>query len=267
MSSSHLKRWLTALVALPLLVLLIGKGGPVWFALVVALLGAVGMMEYYTLVLPKETWVLRATGLAFSVALVISLRPNGVTLVPFLLFSAFVASAAICLLRFPSPSVPEMLYKQMAGLIYIPFLLGHLILIRESSSGVSWIFFLLAVVFAGDTAAYYVGHALGRHKLAPKISPGKTVEGALGGLAANLVIGIVSKIFWFPEFGWFHWIALVLVMGISGQVGDLVESMLKRSVDIKDSGGIFPGHGGILDRIDALFFAAPVLYYFKTYIM
>jgi phosphatidate cytidylyltransferase len=160
-----------------------------------------------------------------------------------------------------------MLYKQIMGLVYVPFLLGHLILIRDWYQGVTWTFFLLAVIFAGDTAAYYTGKAFGRHKLAPGISPGKTVEGALGGLAANLAIGALFKKCCFTEFGWGYWIALIMVMGILGQAGDLFESRLKRSVHKKDSGRIFPGHGGILDRIDALLFAAPTLYYFKTYLL
>jgi phosphatidate cytidylyltransferase len=93
------------------------------------------------------------------------------------------------------------------------------------------------------------------------------VEGALGGLAANLLIGVLFKKYCFPEFSWGYWIALIIVMGALGQVGDLFQSMLKRSVRLKDSGKIFPGHGGLLDRIDALLFAAPALYYFKTYLL
>ena len=160
-----------------------------------------------------------------------------------------------------------MLYKQILGFVYIPFLLGHLILIRGWGKGITWMFFLMAVVIAGDTAAYYVGKASGRHKLAPSISPGKTMEGALGGLAGNLLIGIMFKMCCFSEFGWGGWIALVIVVGVSGQAGDLFESMLKRSVRLKDSGKILPGHGGLLDRIDALLFSAPTLYYFKTYLL
>jgi phosphatidate cytidylyltransferase len=93
------------------------------------------------------------------------------------------------------------------------------------------------------------------------------VEGAVGGLAGNLLVGALFKICCFPEYSWGPWIVLILVMGVLGQAGDLTESMLKRSVQRKDSGKIFPGHGGLLDRIDALLFAAPTLYYFKTYVL
>jgi len=156
--------------------------------------------------------------------------------------------------------------RQLQGIIYIPVLLSFLILIRGSSSGMIWIFVLLAVIFAGDTGAYYVGSYLGRHKLSPAVSPGKTIEGAIGGLAANLVIGSVGKAFFLSELSWGLSLLFFLAVGIAGQVGDLFESELKRSSGIKDSGGILPGHGGILDRIDALLFASPVAYIFIRYI-
>jgi phosphatidate cytidylyltransferase len=159
------------------------------------------------------------------------------------------------------------LYGQVTGFVYVPFLLGHLIWVRDWHKGVIWIFFVLAVLFAGDTAAYYVGKAFGRHKLSPNISPGKTVEGALGGLVANLLVGTLFKKCWLPELSWGFCVGLVVLLGVAGQVGDLVESMLKRSVDLKDSGRAFPGHGGVLDRVDGLLFAAPTLYYFKTYLL
>jgi len=185
-----------------------------------------------------------------------------------MLVLALFGSAIICLTRFDTQTFElETLYKQVTGLIYIPFLLGHLIMIRGWDQGMTWTFLLMAVIIAGDTAAYYIGRAFGRHKLALSISPGKTVEGAVGGLVANLLTGVLFKKYYFPEFGWSYWIALIMIMGGLGQAGDLVESMLKRSVGLKDSGTIFPGHGGLLDRIDALLFAAPGLYYFKTYLL
>jgi phosphatidate cytidylyltransferase len=268
MKSSHLKRWLTALVLLPLLALLIGKGGRTCFALVVGLAAAVGLLEYYALVLSREMMATKAAGLALGLALLSSFYLGGLRATPAMLVLAFLCSAMICLTRFdPQTSIPEMLYKQITGLIYIPFLLGHLILIRDWNQGMTWTFLLMAVIIAGDTAAYFIGKAFGRHKLAPSISPGKTVEGAVGGLAANLLVGALFKKYCFPEFGWSYWIALIVIMGGLGQTGDLFESMLKRSVGLKDSGMIFPGHGGLLDRIDALLFAAPGLYYFKTFLL
>ncbi|MCK4390288.1 MAG: phosphatidate cytidylyltransferase [Desulfobacterales bacterium] len=266
--SSHLKRWLTALVAVPLLAFVIGKGGRTCFALLMGLAAAVGLLEYYALVLSRQTMAMKAAGLALGLALVASFYTAGLGTTPVLLVLALVTFATICLAGFKrQTTVPEILYKQVTGFIYIPFFLGHLILIRDWNQGVTWIFFLMAVIFAGDTAAYYVGRAFGRHRLAPSISPGKTVEGAVGGLAANLLVGALFKKCCFPGFGWGLWIVLIMVVGTLGQTGDMVESMLKRSVGVKDSGAIVPGHGGLLDRIDALLFAAPTLYYFKTYLL
>jgi len=266
MRSSHSKRWLTALVAIPLLILLIWQGGRFFFALVVGLTAALGLLEYYSLVLPRETVATKAAGLVLGFTLVVSFLSD-VQVILAVLILVFFGSAVISLTRFdPKTPMLEMLYKQVLGLVYIPFLLGHLILIRGWHKGMAWMFFLMAVIIAGDTAAYYVGKTFGRHKLSPGISPGKTVEGAIGGLAGNLVLGVLFKM-GFPEFGWGYWIILIIVMGVLGQVGDLFESTLKRSAQLKDSGSILPGHGGVLDRIDALLFAAPTLYYFKTYLL
>lgn len=267
MEPAHAKRWGTALVALPLLILLIGKGGRLSFALLVAFAATVGLVEYYHLALSKETRALKVAGIIVSLAMIAFFFTDGLRILPLVLVLAFLGSAAICLANFHPGASAEVFYRQIAGLIYIPFLLGHLILIREWSGGVGWTFFLLAVVFAGDTGAFYVGRAIGRRKLAPSISPGKTVEGALGGLAANLFVGIIFKLYLFPEFSWDEWVILIVLLGVLGQTGDLFESMLKRSVHLKDSGTIMPGHGGLLDRIDGLIFAAPGLYYYRTYFL
>lgn len=162
-------------------------------------------------------------------------------------------------------TVLEMVFKQVIGVIYIPIFLSCLILVRNGNDGVSWIFFILILVFLGDTGAYYAGSYLGRHKLCPAVSPNKTVEGALGGLAATLAAGAVLKYFVMPSLSWPLSILFFLSIGIAGQAGDLFESELKRTAHVKDSGAFLPGHGGILDRIDALLFAAPVVFFFKEY--
>ena len=256
------------MVAIPLLALVILKGGGVCFALLVGLTAIIGLLEYYVLVLPREAKVEKGVGVVVSAAMVCAFYMADVVAICGMLSLALLIPAVICIARFrPGGSVVGTMSRQVMGIVYVPFLLGHVILIRDGDRGIVWTCFLLAVVFAGDTGAYYVGKAMGRHKLSPHVSPGKTVEGAAGGLAANLVIGGWFKQYWFPELSWGLWVALVLCMGILGQVGDLVESVLKRSVIVKDSGRLLPGHGGVLDRIDALLFASPLLYYFKTYLL
>ena len=130
-----------------------------------------------------------------------------------------------------------------------------------------WTFWLLLLVIAGDTGAFYTGSFLGRHKLCPSVSPGKTIEGAVGGISAALAAGLVFKFFFLPDLPWISCILFLICIGIIAPVGDLFESMLKREGGLKDSGAWMPGHGGILDRIDALLFAALPAYCFKVYLL
>jgi phosphatidate cytidylyltransferase len=126
--------------------------------------------------------------------------------------------------------------------------------------GSRWIFFLLLVVWFGDTAAYYVGRALGRRPLAPLVSPKKTVEGALGGFLGNALAAMLAKQLFMPEAPLSQLLPLSTVLGVVSQIGDLSESALKRGAGVKDSSNLLPGHGGMLDRIDGVLFASPVMF-------
>jgi phosphatidate cytidylyltransferase len=163
--------------------------------------------------------------------------------------------------------VSEIVTKQVLGIVYIPLLISYLVLIRNGIHGVIWVYFLLFIVFSGDIGSFYIGSFFGRHKLCPAVSPNKTIEGSVGGLVANLGSGALFKYFFMPLLPWGLSILFFLSIGVVGQVGDLFESELKRVGNIKDSGTLLPGHGGILDRVDALLFAAPVAYLFKEYIL
>jgi phosphatidate cytidylyltransferase len=148
------------------------------------------------------------------------------------------------------------------GIFYVAWLLGHLILIRQFADGSFLIFFLFLVTWANDTAAYYVGTFLGRHQMAPRISPKKTWEGAVGGLLGSVAAAFACRAWFLDSLSAADAAALGLLAGIAAPLGDLCESMLKRSAGVKDSGGIIPGHGGLLDRVDSLIFTTPVLYYY-----
>ena len=268
MTSGHMKRWLSAVVAILILALVILEGGRACLALFVGLVAAVGLLEYHALVLPGEAVAERGVWLILGLAVIASFYNGDVVLISGILVFVLLIAAVMCLARFrPGVSMAEVMSKQVMGFVYVPFCLGHFMLIRDWNKGLIWTFFVLAVVFAGDTGAYYVGKAFGRHKLSASISPGKTVEGAGGGLAANLLVGSLFKQYWLPDLHWGPCVGLIVLLGVLGQVGDLVESMLKRSAGMKDSGRLLPGHGGILDRIDSLLFSAPALYYFKTYLL
>ena len=266
----HLKRWLTGLIALPLLIYILYRGG-VLLCLLVAAGSLLGLYEYFRIVLqPPEkivsvqTLVAPVTGLLLIWSAHIGSTAGMIAAVAAnLLAGAIVVVAQVG----NHPAVLETAKKQFQGFLYIPLLLAFVLLMRNSADGFYWIVLLLCVVFSGDTAALYVGTLIGRHKLAPAISPGKTVEGSVGGLAAGLLIGLLAKQLLLPALPWGLAVGYCLIIGVAGQLGDLFESALKRASNVKDSGTILPGHGGILDRIDALLFAAPVAYLFRIHIL
>ena len=158
----------------------------------------------------------------------------------------------------------------LLGAVYVGWAFGyHLILLRDISGvGRGLIFFLLVTVWLGDTAAYLFGKRFGRHKLCPTISPGKTIEGTIAGTVFGTLSGLGAWSFFLKDLLSFpHALLLVVLLGIVGQLSDLSESIIKRSAEVKDSGHLIPGHGGLLDRCDSLIFSAPVLYYYFMYLV
>jgi phosphatidate cytidylyltransferase len=162
---------------------------------------------------------------------------------------------------------PVVALKQFFGVVYIPFLLSFVVILYSEPEGVHWIFLLMLVVAGSDTGAYYAGSYLGRHKLCPAVSPKKTVEGAIGGLAVAMLLAAVYSSLFIESVSLVFALLFALVVGAVGQAGDLFESEFKRAAGVKDSSALLPGHGGFLDRIDALLFAAPAAYLFKEYLL
>jgi len=158
-------------------------------------------------------------------------------------------------------ALPSSAIAVMATL-YVGMLGGSLIRMRGDfpGDGPKLIFFLLLVVWLGDAGAYYTGKTFGRHKLSPRISPKKTIEGLAGGILTSVITAVIIHFTFFPNFPLLHAIIAGVILSCSGVVGDLAESMWKRSADVKDSGTLIPGHGGFLDRFDSIFFTAPILY-------
>jgi len=152
------------------------------------------------------------------------------------------------------------------GVVYVAWLAAYLVLLKDwimgGIDGRDLIFLLLLVTWSTDSGAYYVGSAFGKHKLYPKISPKKSVEGALGGLVFAVGMAVACKYWFYHELPLYDAVAIGVILGIVGQVGDLAESMIKRSARVKDSGGLIPGHGGMLDRMDSILLNAPALYYY-----
>ena len=263
----HLKRWLTGIVAIPVLIYIIGPG-PRWlFHVLIFLASIVGLSEFFGFTAPKLRRHIKVAifVLAFFLFYFITRGLFFMTLATISLWA--IIPLILCLFsdRSHRGHDTEDIGKILLGLIYIPLPLSLLVFMRNHPKGDIWIFFLLAVIFIGDTGAFYFGRFFGKHKLYEVISPGKTWEGAFGGLLCAIITAL-----WFLKILRLHQVdlsvlALVLALPVSGQLGDLAESMLKRNYGVKDSGKILPGHGGILDRIDGLLFSIPILYTYLTW--
>jgi len=153
------------------------------------------------------------------------------------------------------------------GFLYITLPLGYLGLLRTLPHGERWILLLLLLVMSSDTAAYFTGINFGRRKLYPLVSPNKSVEGAVGGLLGCLLAALAAQRTFFPFVSWPALVVLGLLIGVVAPLGDLFESLLKRCWQVKDSGNLLPGHGGLLDRLDSLLFVFPLVYYFALIVI
>jgi phosphatidate cytidylyltransferase len=256
-------RLATAAVAIPLLLVLIFRA-PSWlFALVICAIGILGVIEYVGLAFPDAPGP-RALGAVLGALLTIlaGAAQPGVALVGAL--AGVVSIGLIAALMRPVEFERSLadLGITLVGILYVGLLLPHFVWLRAVEQGPAWIVFVLAVGMAGDSAGYFVGHAVGRHKLAPRLSPGKTVEGAVGIMLGSVLGAVVVRLLFLRAIGWSEVTLLALAAGVLGQLGDLSESLMKRAFGAKESGWIFPGHGGVLDRIDSLLFPVCFVYYY-----
>jgi len=261
--NSHLTRWVTGLVAAPFLVFAIVWGDGALFGGVVAVAAVVALWEYMGLISPGCTpreRVLAGIPAYFMAPLTIYAAGNGhLAIVPAFLMLYLLIFAAVAVRRFKHHSKAwHTVAFQLMAFCHVTVPLCLAVIIRKSPLGITWIFALLLIIFAGDIGAYYTGKTIGKHKLAPAVSPKKTIEGSIGGILANLLIAGLYQFFFMPEVSLEVMLLIAVLTGAAGQIGDLFVSVLKRDGGIKDSGHILPGHGGILDRIDALLLALPV---------
>ena len=268
-----MKRVITAAVLIPLVLLLVFLG-PRWqwlFTLAVATVAALAGWEFMGLAEKGGANPPRAAVLVALLALfAVNFQWPDRTAAIFGILS--LGLLVYCTFLRPVEQVMADAATSIFCLLYVGFTLIAVVSLHEEANGPSLVAFLLCVVWAGDSVALYVGRAWGRHKLAPTLSPKKTWEGSIGSLAGSLLmagalLGLAelltqwdSAVLSYPGDVW-YWLGLAVVVNLAAQVGDLAESALKRSSGVKDSGSLIPGHGGVLDRIDALLLAAPVLWY------
>ena len=259
----HLKRWISGLILGPCVILLILFAPPWFFLLFFTVLIFIGMKEFYALALPMISPKERGVGIFFGLLLPISLYSQEPRC--FLSALAFLLLFLLIWTLFQAEEFflrVEKASRHLLGFLYISFLLSHFILMVKLDLGRFLVLFTLVTVYFGDTTAFYVGRAWGRKKLAPTISPGKTVEGGSGAVAGSILGALISKYLFLPQLSIVHALILGGAIGVLGQLGDLWESLLKRSAQVKDSGILIPGHGGLLDRIDSVLFSAPLVYYY-----
>ena len=250
-----MKRVLTALALLPIAIYAIFFAPPpVFFAVVLAM----AVLCYY-----EYTTIVRAQGIegpywiGFPIGLLILID------VPYARLLGAVLLTVSLSLRDLSKVAPFAGVTAL-GVLYV--FGAWRCAVDLHTIGVQWLLFALAVNWVGDIAAFYVGRSLGKHKLAPRISPGKSWEGSIGSMAAAVIFGYAFFLHVMPALPLAHMVALSLLANAAGQVGDLAESAMKRGAGVKDSSALLPGHGGFLDRLDSSLFTMPVVYYYLRFL-
>lgn len=261
-----MKRFITGIVAVSAWLFLLTTGPFLLFWLAITFLAAVALAEYLAIVLPAGDRQHKPLLVVFGLLPLI----GSCTGQPFMVLAGLIAALTALLLfavlghtRLSAPY--ELISRSGFGYLAVSLCSAHVVLLMAMPQGRAWLLLLTAVTAASDTAAFYTGTLFGRRKLCPAISPGKTWEGFLGGLAGGLLAALLVRIFFLPGQGIPWIIGIALLLGCLGVVGDLAESMVKRAFTVKDSGTILPGHGGLLDRIDSLLLTAPVLYYLLSF--
>jgi phosphatidate cytidylyltransferase len=257
-----MKRELTALVAAPVAIWMVGWAHPYVFDAAMALIAALALYEFLDLGKQKGYHLPIPLCIAIMLFIIAAfiLEPisveMGVFVALLLIPGSYVFSRSVNL----EQALPSSAIAVLATL-YVGMLGGSLIRLHDDfADGAKLVYFLLLVVWLGDTGAYYFGRTFGKHKLSPRISPKKTVEGLIGGVIFSVATALIIHFTFFKNFPLLHAIIAGVILSVAGVIGDLAESMWKRSADVKDSGTLIPGHGGFLDRFDSIFYTTPILY-------
>lgn len=258
-------RVISALVAAGLLGATAMFGGVPGIYGICSLVALVCMYEYSRITFRRANapFHLRADFVVFSCAIYFSVVfADGYALIVCALSAVLFATLTLLTVvrKEDVPRALQVIGAGFVGFLYCAVFAGYVTKTASFERGEAWIFGLLAIVFTGDTFAYFAGRAFGRRKLLEPVSPKKTLAGAAGGLVGSMLAGAVLGRFFLPELPLPMMLALALTTGTFAQAGDLFESLLKRAAEVKDSGSIMPGHGGLLDRVDGVYFAGPVYY-------
>ena len=261
------RRLYSALVFIPFLYAVI-RYSPSWiFSLLISTVTLFALWEYLSLYFSTTSSTsMKVLSCIAGMSLLIAMQQG----LPQLLLLGLLGFVAIILTGFfLSPAKMNQHLPSWAaytfGVLYVGLLLGHYALLRNLEQGVALVFFVIIVTWLSDTGGFFIGKPLGKHRLAPLLSPKKTIEGLLGGIMFSVMGAIISQFTFVPFFSTGQSIMLGVGLALFGALGDLAESAIKRSVNVKDSGTIIPGHGGILDRVDSLLFTGPAMYYYVMF--
>lgn len=260
------RRVYVALVFIPLFYVLVRYLPPLVFFVFILTVTLITLFEFYRLYFRdrRALWAI-GIGLTAAIALLVSLQWPGLVserIIWLLTLAAALGSRLVCT-RALAQSLTDAAVV-VFGVVYIGLTFGHILLTRALPEGEFLIFFVVLVTWAGDTGAYYTGMLLGRRPLAPQISPNKTIEGLIGGLLLATGAALLARVWFLQSFSIGDSLACGLLLAGAGVLGDLSESVLKRSAGVKDSGTLIPAHGGMLDRVDSMLFTIPTFYYYVT---
>lgn len=260
-----LVRILSALIGIPIVLGSVYLGG-LWYSFFLLLVANIGIYEYHVMHKQANPANIFFSFLGVSLFIVITMLEETELLLPLIVLILF-ALFVVALFNMERASVVDAAVS-FWGIIYLGALLSYMLKLRLLPDGAYYTYVLLAGVWIHDTLAYLIGTRWGRHKFAPLISPKKSVQGSLAGMIGTILIFLALALFYPGLIALDQWEAVFLALGISvfAQLGDLLESALKRQLKVKDSGAIIPGHGGILDRFDSLLLVAPFVYYFFIYV-
>jgi len=254
------QRILTAVIGLPLFLALIWFGNP-WFTVAIAIIAVLGSLEFYRMTISNSAQPVIYFAIAIIVLLTINpYYPDSITKSLILTLTIITSLTWFLFLTRKNGAFRDWTWT-IAGILYLGWMLSYWTELRNMEYGRDCIYWSMITIMISDTSAFFVGRAWGKHLMAPAISPKKTWEGALGGLVASIIVSIILGIVISLPFTYWQVALAGCVISIIAQVGDLVESMLKRNAGLKDSGTLVPGHGGILDRIDSFIFTGALVYY------
>jgi phosphatidate cytidylyltransferase len=262
------KKILVGSLLVPPILFLIIIGPPAVLSLMVLVATFFGLCEFYALALPNAQRIERLMGVGLGLILsLLIIRGDFKAILPFFVLLLILLSLLFLVISQNLPSTISRMGILLFGILYVGFLFPHVSLIRNMTEGRVWVLLLIVTVWAGDIFAFLSGSLFGKHKLYPKISPNKTYEGLGGAIVGSILVALVYKIFFIPRMGVGLCILVAIGLTILGQLGDFTESMLKRSAQVKDSGSLIPGHGGMLDRMDSFLFSAPFFHYVLLYFL